>query len=120
MKKYGTLHSEVSEIESMLVNIGRTLEAFEYVQQDIDIVQEASRKFFKLCMKEIPAQQHKFKEILIGEFEYSIVGRILEDYNIESLYRFYFRLSCIDKQGREFQQPAFVYKLGKQNLIEVM
>ena len=55
MKKYGTLHSEVSEIESMLVNIGRTLEAFEYVQQDIDIVQEASRKFFRLCMKEIPA-----------------------------------------------------------------
>lgn len=118
-RKYEVLYSEVSEIENMLVNFGRTLEVFEYVQQDIDIVQEASRKFFKLCMKEIPVWRHEFKEILIGEFEYSIVGRILEDYNIGCLYRFYFRLSCIDKQGREFQQPAFVYKLGKQNFIEL-
>lgn len=106
-KKYAALCDRVNEISSKLINVGRGLEYNEYIQQDVAVVKQCLSDFMDVVAEAIPDYANWALQTKNGERHYSHIGRVISDYNIKCLWRFYFRLNCIAENGREFQQPYF-------------
>jgi hypothetical protein len=47
------------------------------------------------------------------KIDLSYVGRLISDYNIGPLNSAWYRLQCIDKEGKEFGQPYFAIESNK-------
>lgn len=106
-EQYEVILDRVKEINSRLINIGRGLEFNEYIQQDENVVKICLSDFMDVVADAIPEYADWAEQTKSGERHYSHIGRVISDYNIKCLWKFYFRLDCIAENGKEFQQPYF-------------
>lgn len=106
-EQYEVIFDRVSEINSRLINIGRGLEYNEYIQQDVNVVKQCLSDFMDVVADAIPEYAEWAEQTKSGERHYSHIGRVISDYNIKCLWKFYFRLDCIAENGKEFQQTYF-------------
>lgn len=106
-EKYEVLCNRVNEVNSRLINIGRGLEYNEYIQQDVNVVKQCLSDFMDIVADAIPDYANLAEQTKSGERHYSLIGRVISDYNIRCLQMFNFRLNSIAENGKEFQQPYF-------------
>lgn len=105
-QNYENLLTKCSEVENML-GPALELQYDEFIQRDPKSVKSAWIKFCDITADAIPDYSKMAKECGAGLRHSSHIGRVISDYNIRCLSNLYFRFSCIDENGREYQQPYF-------------
>lgn len=106
---YEKLCKKCEKINNSLINIGRDLNHNEYLQQDINKVNDLFKEFMDIVSEAIPSYSKMAQECSEGIRHKSHIDRIISDYNIKCLNNLMFRFNCISfEDGKEFQQPYFI------------
>lgn len=89
-----------------------------YYQHSLDNIKSAwshvidlSRPYFKSYEKLMSAKPEEIHPMGFG-------GRIIDECSNKPLNKLWWRFSCIDQQGREWQQPYFALNAGKGSQIQ--
>lgn len=84
----------------------RDLKSNEFVQHPLTLVQQVRRD---ACLKVNLLIPHEWIEVTANDWvvDSSWVYRLVDDYDNRKLRHVWYRIMCIDKMGREWQQPYF-------------
>lgn len=99
----------ISEIALALAPLGvRRPSAYEFIRHDAKVLRGVKGALLAIARRELPGfpdvWRHPDDEIA----PLGIAGRIINDAGPAPLDRAWYRLCCIDDEGREWEQPYFV------------
>jgi hypothetical protein len=107
-EKYDMLLSNCKRINDILKPKPEGCDFFnsgESIQQNIEDVKDFKRHIVQACSSYIDHQY--VRDVANGERHISHLSRLVCDKQISPINRLFYRLECIDKNGKEYGQPYF-------------
>jgi len=105
--------SQCKRAEELIAQLNvRPKEDTEIVQQDIKVLDDVWEGLMAIAREVVT---HKWLEKSRQEIHISFPARIISDYGHKGLQEAFYRLHCIDSQGREYSQPYYIHKADNQS-----
>lgn len=109
-KRYEETLSKLSSLENKL-RLPEKLTQNTYFKHDEETILFIKKKFIEICIQMIPFYKELFELYEKQNLEFCYLCKVLDDYKkkFPCLFKFYKRLLCIDRKGREFFQPYYTF-----------